>query len=443
MKNRIARAFVIGVALAVLAGCSGGGLEDIAPTSKKALRPLPQKIVTQMNAKGMKKSSPILMRIFKEENVLEVWKQKTNGEFDLIASYEICKWSGELGPKYIEGDRQAPEGFYTVTPAQMNPNSLYHLSFNLGYPNAYDRANGRTGSHLMVHGDCSSAGCYSMTDEQMEQIWAFARDAFEGGQTAFQVQAFPFRMTPENMARYKDDPNFEFWKMLKVGYDMFEITKQPPKVDVCEAKYQFNQIAAPGYSFNPAGPCPPMSLPESLAVQYAKHKAEQDKAFSRAVQLAWLTNKPRSETILGIEEARLVADWTRRRARGEKVASRPPSLPSPTAVASAKPAQTQQKDVAAVASAVPAPAAETPATSLPATAFVATLRKSETAPSAGAMPDFPAAAPDAAAAASPSVAVAVPTPDPRNQGGQEVAAAAEPKAQRRTLGALFSRIMGN
>ena len=124
-----------------------------------------------------------MARIFKEEGKLEIWKQKTNGRYDLIASYDICKWSGKLGPKYTEGDRQAPEGFYTVRPAQMNPQSNYHLAFNIGYPNAYDRANGRSGANLMVHGACSSSGCYSMTDAQIEQIYAFGRDAFQGGQT--------------------------------------------------------------------------------------------------------------------------------------------------------------------------------------------------------------------------------------------------------------------
>src|SRR5690606_24552861 len=123
-----------------------------------------------------------------EEGTLEVWKQKDTGRYDLVTSYEICKWSGKLGPKFREGDRQAPEGFYTVSPARMNPKSSYYLAFNIGYPNAYDRYHGRGGSHLMVHGACSSAGCYSMTDDQMREIYAFARDAFSGGQRDFQIQ---------------------------------------------------------------------------------------------------------------------------------------------------------------------------------------------------------------------------------------------------------------
>ena len=145
----------------------------------------------------MSTTSPIMIRIFKEEAVLEVWKQKDNGRYDLAATYDICKWSGRLGPKFVEGDRQAPEGFYTVRPYQMNPRSSYHLSFNIGFPNNYDRAHGRTGQHLMVHGACSSAGCYSMTDKQVEEIYALPA-TLQGRPEAFQIHAFPFRMTAGN-----------------------------------------------------------------------------------------------------------------------------------------------------------------------------------------------------------------------------------------------------
>ncbi|WEX10084.1 murein L,D-transpeptidase family protein [Chelativorans sp. AA-79] len=327
MKSRLACAVLLPVF--ILAGCSGS-LEDIAP---KAERKLPQEVTEAMQAKGMSKNSPIMMRIFKEEGVLEVWKQKRDGRYDRIASYDICKWSGKLGPKYTEGDRQAPEGFYTVRPQQMNPNSSYHLSFNVGFPNAYDQANGRTGQHLMVHGACSSAGCYSMTDEQVEEIYAFARDAFRGGQQAFQLQAFPFRMTPENMARYRDDPNYPFWQMLKEGYDHFEITKSPPKVDVCERRYVFNRVAADGYSFEPTQACPPSTQPQALLTAYQAYKKKQDLAVSQA---AWKWSKQQPKpTIAGLEEAKLVADWSRRRARGERVTPEPPSL-TPVMVAKQK-----------------------------------------------------------------------------------------------------------
>ncbi|MFC5387685.1 L,D-transpeptidase family protein [Aquamicrobium segne] len=309
------------VSAVALAGCTDASIGDFTP--QHANRQLPPKIQQAMKAKDMKKTSPIVARVFKEEAKLEIWKQKANGRYDIIASYDICKWSGKLGPKFTEGDRQAPEGFYTVRSSQMKPNSQYHLAFNIGFPNAYDRANGRTGSNLMVHGACSSAGCYSMTDAQIEEIYAFGRDAFQGGQTEFQVQAFPFRMTAANMARYRNDPNYEFWKMLKVGYDHFELTKVPPKVDVCERRYVFNQISADGKPFNPVGACPASTQPDSLKMAYSSYQSSYEAAFASALKSSAPAPKP---TIAGLKEANIVSEWTRKRARGERVPLEPPTL---------------------------------------------------------------------------------------------------------------------
>ncbi|ESZ21977.1 L,D-transpeptidase family protein [Mesorhizobium sp. L48C026A00] len=319
MFAKLARTALVIAAIGV-AGCNDSSMKDFAPHANK---PLPDKILASMKAKGMTRTSPVMARIFKEEGKLEIWKAKTNGRYDLVASYDICKWSGKLGPKYTEGDRQAPEGFYTVRPAQMNPRSSYHLAFNIGYPNVYDRANGRTGSHLMVHGACSSSGCYSMTDAQIEQIYAFGRDAFQGGQTEFQIQAFPFRMTAANMARYRKDPNYEFWKMLKVGYDNFEITKVPPKVDVCEKRYVFNQVAPDGETFDPTGACPATTQPDSLKSAFNAYQSTYEAAFSGAVKASVPAPKP---TIGGIKEASIVSEWSKKRARGERVPIDPPSF---------------------------------------------------------------------------------------------------------------------
>src|ERR1044071_148163 len=203
----------------------------------------------------------------------------------MLKTYPICRWSGGLGPKVKEGDRQAPEGFYTITPGQMNPNSNYYLAFNTGYPNAFDRAWGRSGSELMVHGDCSSRGCYAMTDEQMVEIYALARESFFAGQRSFQLQAYPFRMTALNMAKHRNNPSYPFWKMLKVGYDHFEATKQEPRVDVCEKRYVFD--AASG-RFDPRGKCPAYQIDPSIAqtVNEYRHKEETEIAsyISRGVQ---------------------------------------------------------------------------------------------------------------------------------------------------------------
>ncbi len=271
----VLRLAVMGLTVSLLSGCQ----ESDFP---KAAQPVPHELVATMDRLDMQATAPIFIRIFKEESQLEVWKQRRDGRFALLKTYNICKWSGELGPKKEEGDRQAPEGFYTVAPAQMNPHSNYYLSFNIGYPNAYDRALGRTGSNLMVHGACSSAGCYSMTDEEAGELFALARDAFRGGQKSFQIQAFPFRMTPQNLARHRNNPNMDFWRMLKVGYDSFDLTREPPKVDVCGKHYVFNADAGSA-TFDPSGACPAYQVPEALAVALANKQAADDQKFAEAV----------------------------------------------------------------------------------------------------------------------------------------------------------------
>ncbi len=264
----------------LLAGCQ----DVLESVDNKAEYPLPRKLVNKMKAHDQRVRAPIMMRIYKQEGMLEVWKSKGNGRYALVKEYEICKWSGVLGPKFKEGDRQAPEGFYNIRPHQMNPKSSYYLSFNMGYPNKFDRAHGRTGSNLMVHGACSSAGCYSMTDEQVLEIYAFAREAFRGGQPAFQVQAFPFRMTAENMAANRNSEHYEFWQMLKVGYDHFELTKRPPRVNVCGGEYVFNRILEEeGDKFEARVECPPTTMPQSLELAYASYTKKYEKDYAEAL----------------------------------------------------------------------------------------------------------------------------------------------------------------
>ncbi|HML27884.1 MAG TPA: murein L,D-transpeptidase family protein [Hyphomicrobium sp.] len=187
---------------------------------------------------GVKEGSPILIRIFKSEFELELWMQR-DGVFRRFATYSVCRWSGRIGPKQREGDVQAPEGFYAVDQAALNPNSRWYRSFNLGYPNAFDRSHGRTGSLIMVHGGCASIGCFAMTNAQMHEIWQLVTAALQGGQKRFQVQVYPFRMSADRMARYASSPNIGFWKNLKDGNDLFEASGLPPKVSVCKGAYQF------------------------------------------------------------------------------------------------------------------------------------------------------------------------------------------------------------
>jgi murein L,D-transpeptidase YafK len=221
----------------VLAACQD---ESFTRSSTRHLTPIPAATMALMSDKGMSRSDPILIRSYKKEAEMEVWKRASNGRYALLKTYPICRWSGQLGPKVREGDRQAPEGFYTVTPAQMNPNSAYYLSFNTGFPNAYDQSFGRTGGDLMVHGSCSSRGCFAMTDTNIAEIYALARDALSGGQRGFQFQSYPFRMTPKNLAQHRLDPNIAFWRNLKEGSDTFEITHDEPRVAVTDHRYTFN-----------------------------------------------------------------------------------------------------------------------------------------------------------------------------------------------------------
>ncbi|MDB5652968.1 MAG: hypothetical protein JWQ94_581 [Tardiphaga sp.] len=265
----------------MLAGCN---TDEISLASNaKANKPVPEKLVAEMAAKDMDLQSPMLVRLFKQEAELEVWKQTRSGQFALLKTYPICRWSGDLGPKVREGDRQAPEGFYNITPGQMNPASSYYLSFNIGYPNAFDRSLGRTGSQLMVHGDCSSRGCYAMTDEQISDIYALGRESFFGGQRAFQVQAYPLRMTPVNMAKHRDNPNMPFWKMIKQGNDHFEVTKQEPKVEFCENKYVFDPSQPANAShppvFNASAKCPAYTVAPEIA-DAVSAKERQDDALT-------------------------------------------------------------------------------------------------------------------------------------------------------------------
>lgn len=190
---------------------------------------------------GLKLGDALFIRIFKREFQLEIWMQR-DGRFHHFATYPICQYSGDLGPKLQQGDRQSPEGVYTVASGQLNPASRWHRSFNLGFPNRYDRSQGRTGSFLMVHGGCSSIGCYAMTNDVIDEIWQLVTSALKNGQQRFQVQIFPFRMTDDALAARADNEWAPLWRDLKVAHDLFEESKIPPRVSVCRKRYAF----APG-----------------------------------------------------------------------------------------------------------------------------------------------------------------------------------------------------
>jgi murein L,D-transpeptidase YafK len=289
IRASLVRALMAAAVLAgalALAGCYG---DDGYQLPTRAMKELSPEMLTLLDQKNMPKDSPILVRLFKEESELEVWKQDTTAHFELLKVYPICRWSGDLGPKVREGDRQAPEGFYSITPGLMNPNSNYYLAINTGFPNAFDKANGYTGAFLMIHGDCSSRGCYAMTDEQIGEIYSLARESFLGGQKEFQIQAYPFRMTPANLARHRNNPNMAFWKMIKVGNDHFEVSHLEPKVAVCERHYVFDARqpanATNPLVFNPTGRCPAFEVDPEIA------EPATDKQRNDEYQLAQLISR--------------------------------------------------------------------------------------------------------------------------------------------------------
>ena len=190
-------------------------------------------------AKELEWGAPIFIRAFKEERELELWVQK--GEtFTLFRKYHVAGISGEAGPKLRQGDGQIPEGFYFVTPGQMNPQSNFHLSFNIGYPNQYDRLHERTGDFIMVHGSDVSVGCLAMTDEKIEEIYTLAHAAFQGGQKFFRVHLFPFHLTDAKLALWKENHWHSFWENLRGGYQWFEEKKVPPNVTVGDNRYHFD-----------------------------------------------------------------------------------------------------------------------------------------------------------------------------------------------------------
>ena len=190
----------------------------------------------RLKAAGLRLGAPVFLRLFKREARLELWLLKGD-KFIHFESYPICRFSGALGPKQKTGDKQAPEGFYTVSKAQLNPASRWHRSFNLGYPNLFDRQHGRTGSFLMVHGGCSSIGCYAMTNAVITEVWAFVTAALRAGQPRIHVHAFPFRPTPVNMYLHGANKWAPFWRQLQAGYELFETTRLPPRIGVCNKRY--------------------------------------------------------------------------------------------------------------------------------------------------------------------------------------------------------------
>jgi len=198
-------------------------------------------LIAELGDAGFRLGASAHVRIFKREKRLELWLARDDGRYGLFKDFDICTYSGGLGPKLKEGDKQAPEGFYRVGLKQLNPASRHHLSFNLGFPNAFDAQLGRTGSALMVHGGCSSVGCFAITDEGVDAVYAVVEAALKHGQEAVDVAVFPFRLTATALAEQGSSPWLGFWRNLKQGYDLFEADFIPPAVGACQGEYRFGR----------------------------------------------------------------------------------------------------------------------------------------------------------------------------------------------------------
>lgn len=230
MKNII----VLLLAL-TLSGCSGI-VYDRADL-RRGLAPQTFALVAATESVGATATSPVLIRIFKQSNELELWRKTSKGHYALVNTFTICAYSGDIGPKFKQGDRQAPEGFYSIGSSQLNYHSVRFLSLNTGFPNNYDRTHRLTGNALMIHGGCDSAGCYAIRDAPMQDLFAAVRDALKAGQKSVQLHIYPFRMSNINMLLNRDSKHIEFWQQLKAGYDQFNLTQQDLNIAVVKGKY--------------------------------------------------------------------------------------------------------------------------------------------------------------------------------------------------------------
>jgi len=297
---------------------------DLTPSPANAHQVVPETseagaVDLRLAAKGIPPGLPLMIRIFKAESQLELWAKK-GVRFELAAVYPICNWSGSLGPKKTEGDRQSPEGFYSVGPSQLHTKGRWPRSLDIGYPNTFDRAHDRTGSYILVHGGCTTTGCYAMTNAQMEEIYALSDAALQGGQDSIPVHVFPFRMTEANMATRKDSEWSPFWATLKPGYDLFERMRMPPRISVCEKQYvatHEDAVLPDGCEDNVSRVQPTLRPVQKIArharrLRRVASRTRARRVASRAARRAQATRKGRNKRIATQKHRHAAASSVRR-----------------------------------------------------------------------------------------------------------------------------------
>jgi murein L,D-transpeptidase YafK len=238
-------------------------ITDTAPEARPAAteeNDPPSQLEMDLEAAGFKLGAPAFIRVFKADSTLEMWMLK-GGRFELFRRFPICKWSGELGPKLAEGDKQSPEGVYFITGGDLIVNARWHRAMNISFPNQRDRALGLTGSSILIHGKCSSIGCFALTDEYVEDVYEIVQSALEEGQPRVPVHIFPFELTREKLAAQAGDEWSDFWKELKRGHDIFLRDRLPPRAFVCNGQYAFQSRRRPLVSLEGNPVCTVLTRP--------------------------------------------------------------------------------------------------------------------------------------------------------------------------------------
>jgi len=197
---------------------------------------------TKLKKDNFSTNFEVFIAAYKAEGKLEVWL-RSNGQnqFFLFESYKFCEHSGKLGPKIIEGDLQTPEGFYKIN--VFNPESTYHLSLGIDYPNKVDLErtgkDQKPGGDIYIHGNCTTVGCIPLTDEKIKEVYLLAVEAKNAGQEEIQVYIFPFKMTDRNLRKHgKEFPQqLSFWQNLQQGYAYFAKYRTLPSVSEVKGAY--------------------------------------------------------------------------------------------------------------------------------------------------------------------------------------------------------------
>ncbi|MFM7839419.1 MAG: murein L,D-transpeptidase family protein [Chitinophagaceae bacterium] len=211
------------------------------PRINQALQRVEDNLMREFQEKGLTWPAKYLyIRSFKYDSQLEVWiKYEKSEPFQLFKTYRVCALSGKLGPKRMKGDYQVPEGFYYIN--EFNPNSTYHLSLGLNYPNASDRILADSlipGGDIYIHGSCVTTGCIPITNDQIEQLYILASHARNLGQDFIPVHIFPVRYDNQKSVQFlnrflKESPEYvAFNDQLCNAYEYFQQTRRTPLVMV-------------------------------------------------------------------------------------------------------------------------------------------------------------------------------------------------------------------